>query len=165
VPAYKHQNGALLVSRWWGILQQVDFSFSKMPSTEHAEQNNSLYHSSSLLQKYILNKEWERQSWHVCKHVDGAHVQCVTDEGKMLESPCLGLDVGDQAKLAFCVIPETLSFLLESIWARAWYLGQCSLQHLQSQHWWCVTIGTFMVPCICSAGLQVVLVVWAYKLC
>lgn len=120
VPAYKHQNGALLVSRWRGILQQIHLSLKKMWSTEHAEQSNGLYHSSSLLQKYVFHIEVrERLSWHVCKHVDGNHAHCLKDEWKILESLCLGLDIGDQAKLAFCVVSATVTFPLENIGARS----------------------------------------------
>lgn len=50
----------------------------------------------------------------VFEHVDGAHAQCLKDESKMLESLCLGLDI-DQAKLFFCVVPVTLTLLLENI--------------------------------------------------
>lgn len=67
--------------------------------------------------RYVTRSQ--RLSWHVCKRVDRACAQCLKGEWKMLESPCLGLDISDQAKLAFCVLLVTVAFLLENIWARS----------------------------------------------
>ena len=82
----------------------------------------------------------------------------------MLEYPCLGLDTGDQAKLAFCVLLVTVTLLLENIWARsmvprATESAASPIPVLVVCHHSYV-YGSFYLSC----RLQVVLFVWAHRL-
>lgn len=129
-----------------GILEQVHWSFSQLQSSEHANQSDGLYRSSSLLQKYISQ---ELSNSACLKHMDGVHAWWLKDEWKMLESPFLGLGMGNQAKLASCVTPATVTFLLENVWARG--MVARAMESASSQHWWFFTIVMFTVPFICPA--------------
>lgn len=135
---YRHQNGE---------------SFSRFTDLFHScnplniEQSDGLYHSSSLLQKKHISQELSDLA--CLKHMDGVRAWWRKDEWKMLESPFLGLGMGNQAKLASWVTPAMVTFLLENVWARG--MVARVMESAASQHWWVFTMVMFTVPFICPA--------------